>query len=89
MLADLPHWRRPERVLELAGVAAVPRPGHAARWPRRLSAGRFRVIDMPALDLSSTALRERARRGATLAYLVPPGVERMIRAKRLYRGSRG
>ncbi|HEV8479485.1 MAG TPA: nicotinate-nucleotide adenylyltransferase [Candidatus Eisenbacteria bacterium] len=84
MLADLPNWRRPERVLELAGVAAVPRPGFAARWPRRLRRRRFRVVDMPELSISSTDLRARARRGASIRYLVPLGVERLIRRRKLY-----
>jgi nicotinate-nucleotide adenylyltransferase len=87
MLADLPHWRSPGRVLSLAGVAVVPRPGHDARWPRGLpKTRRFRVIDAPEIDLSSTELRARVRRRASIAYLVPPGVERLIQKHRLYRG---
>jgi nicotinate-nucleotide adenylyltransferase len=89
MLADLPNWRRPERVLELAGIAAVPRPGHRARWPRGLRRRRFAVVDMPELSISSTELRARARRGASLGYLVPPAVERLIRRRGLYGSRRG
>jgi nicotinate-nucleotide adenylyltransferase len=89
MLADLPNWRRPERVLELAGIAAVPRPGHRPRWPRGLNRRRFRVIDMPELSISSTDLRLRARRGASLGWLVPPAVERAIRRNKLYGSERG
>lgn len=89
MLADLPNWRRPERVLELAGIAAVPRPGHRARWPRGLERRRFHVIDMPELGISSTELRRRARRGASLAYLVPPAVEKLIHRLGLYGSARG
>ena len=89
MLADLPNWRRPERVLELAGIAAVPRPGRRARWPAGLARGRFRVIDLPALAISSTDLRARVARGAAIRYLVLPTVERLIGRLRLYRRERG
>jgi len=88
MLADLPNWRRPERVLELAGIAVVPRPGHRARWPRGLTKHRFRLVDMPELAISSTELRRRARRGASLEFLVPPAVEKQIRRRRLYGSDR-
>lgn len=88
MLADLPSWRRPARLLELAGVAVVPRPGHATRWPRGLARGRFQVIDAPALDLSSTDLRARIARGASIRFLAPEGVERLVARRGLY-GARG
>jgi nicotinate-nucleotide adenylyltransferase len=88
MLADLPNWRRPERLIELAGIAAVPRPGHGARWPRGLPRRRFRVVDLPALAVSSTDLRARVGRGASIGDLVPPAVERAIRRLRLYRSGR-
>jgi nicotinate-nucleotide adenylyltransferase len=84
MLADLPSWRRPGRVLDLAGIAAVPRPGFAARWPRGLPRGRFHVVDAPALDLSSSDLRARVARGASIRFLVPAAVERTVRRHRLY-----
>jgi nicotinate-nucleotide adenylyltransferase len=84
MLADLPHWRRPARVLELAGIAAVPRPGHPGRWPRGLARGRFRLLDAPALDLSSSDLRARVARGASIRFLTPDAVERYVRRVGLY-----
>jgi nicotinate-nucleotide adenylyltransferase len=49
---------------------------------------RFRVIlvGIRALDVSSTAVRQRARRGASLQGLVPPAVAAYIRGHQLYRG---
>ena len=88
MLADLPNWKRPDRVLALAGVAVVPRPGFSTRLPRRLGAASFRVVDAPLLDLSSTDIRARVRRGASIGYLVPAAVERRVARLGLYRGSR-
>jgi nicotinate-nucleotide adenylyltransferase len=49
---------------------------------------RFRVLLAPirALDVSSTEVRERVRRGRPLAGLVPPAVAAYIRERQLYRG---
>jgi nicotinate-nucleotide adenylyltransferase len=49
---------------------------------------RFRIILVPirALDVSSTAVRERARRGASLEGFVPRAVAGYIRERQLYRG---
>ena len=49
---------------------------------------RFRIILAPirALDVSSTAVRERARRGGSLEGFVPRAVAAYIREHRLYRG---
>jgi len=85
MLADLPNWRAPRRVVELAGVAAVPRPGTPARRPRGVPAARLRVVDAPTLAISSTELRARVARGASIRFLVPAAVERYVRRHGLYR----
>jgi len=53
-----------------------------------ISPPRFRIILVPirALDVSSTVVRDRARRGASLEGLVPQAVAAYIRAHQLYRG---
>jgi len=49
---------------------------------------RFRIILVPirALDVSSTAVREKVRRGASLEGFVPRAVAAYIRERQLYRG---
>jgi nicotinate-nucleotide adenylyltransferase len=89
MLADLPNWRDPERVVELAGIAVVPRPGTPARRPRGLRAACVRIVDAPALEISSTDLRARVARGASIRFLVPAAVERYVRRHGLYRAPGG
>ncbi len=49
---------------------------------------RAKPIDMPQLDLSSSAIRARVHRGTSIRYLVPEAVERYLATHRLYRGSR-
>jgi nicotinate-nucleotide adenylyltransferase len=39
------------------------------------------------LDISATDIRNRVARGQTIRYLVPPGVETIIRERQLYRES--
>src|SRR4051794_28110021 len=63
-LADLPHWRRPERIVELATVVVVDRPGigitlgSATRWPDLGPAARpFRTVKIPPIGISSSDLR--------------------------------
>ncbi|HUK64583.1 MAG TPA: hypothetical protein VLV15_14670, partial [Dongiaceae bacterium] len=86
-LDDFRRWRESERILGLATLAVAGRPGagHAAvrAWARRT--GRVRWIGDPGLDVSSSAIRERVRRGGSVRYLVPDPVRRYIERHRLYR----
>ena len=87
----LPTWRAPERVLELARFAVVPRPGTPmpdrawveARFPR--AGGRVTFLDGPLLDVSGTVIRARIAAGRSLRYLVPDAVRAHITDHGLYR----
>jgi nicotinate-nucleotide adenylyltransferase len=92
-LFDLPHWREPAALVELAelGVAlrgedALPAPGDLDRLLPGLSR-RVRWIEMTRLDLSATDLRARAAAGRSLRYLVPPSVAAYIERHNLYRSA--
>jgi len=82
-LADVPHWRQPERLVELSTLAVADRRG--VTMPQ-LPFDRARVVpfEMPAIDISSTELRERAAKGLSLRYQVPDAVLRYIEANGLY-----
>lgn len=93
-LADFPHWHEPQRILELARLAVAERPepedvaleeGLADDLARAM---REKVIwlRMPRIDISSTAVRDRVRRGLSIRYWVPPAVEEYIRQHGLYVG---
>jgi nicotinate-nucleotide adenylyltransferase len=94
-LEDLPNWREPTRILELATPAVVHRAGSPApRFeaiaelisPERLAVAQQSQVEMPVLGISSTDIRERAAIGRSLRYLTPRAVEKCIEALRLYRG---
>lgn len=80
---DFPNWREPGAVHALATLAVAARPG--ARRNRRLKPGVV-WLDNPPLDVSSSALRTRARAGRPIETWVPPAVARYIARHRLYRG---
>jgi nicotinate-nucleotide adenylyltransferase len=83
---DLETWDRFEIVRELATLVVVNRPGETT--PRALPGWRVAAVEIPALDVSSTDLRARAKDGRPLEYLVPTPAVRVMRERRLYRPQR-
>jgi nicotinate-nucleotide adenylyltransferase len=88
--ADLERWEKPERVVELARLAVVPREGVemdevSATLERLGAADRAAIIQMPLCGVSSTMIRQRAAAGRPLRHLVPDGVAELIEARGLYR----
>jgi nicotinate-nucleotide adenylyltransferase len=89
MAWSLPSWREPEAILELASVAVAERAGARREEVRARLAGmagahRISYIDVPRLDISSSALRRRVREGRPIDYLVPDAVAQYIEQRRLY-----
>jgi nicotinate-nucleotide adenylyltransferase len=90
MAAGLASWKEPERVVELARLGVVPRPGVGiaavnSALERLGASDRAEIIDMPLCGASSTTVRQRAREGKPLRHLVPDGVIRLIEERGLYR----
>lgn len=89
-LADLPRWRDVQRILELASLAGVARPGAALDLVRLARAipgvlERLTLIDGPRLDISSTDLRRRVAAGKPIRYQTPDTVVDYIERHGLYR----
>jgi len=88
-LDTLTHWRRPDEILRLARLVVISRPDCHPDWASLEAAipgasQAITVIDSLQLDISSTDLRERVRKGWPIRYLVPAPVETYIREHRLY-----
>ena len=92
-LPDLTHWHDPMRIVELAGLIIVNREGWPVWPPQQLREAlglpaqiqvRQEVVEMPAVSISSSALRLRAASGRSLRYLVPRAVECYIETHHLY-----
>jgi nicotinate-nucleotide adenylyltransferase len=76
--ATIDSWHEAEEVSRLARLVIVNRPGAtppdlAARW-------RYQTVSVPALDVSSTDLRNRLRDGRPLDYLVPDSAVGILRS---------
>lgn len=75
---QFPRWRAPEEIRTLARLATFARGGED---PPPDMGDR---IEVPRLELSSTAIRTRAAAGLSLAGWVPPAVAGYISGLRLY-----
>lgn len=91
-LSDLLRWRDPERIIQLARLAVLRRPGYEPDWPtldRVLPDLRAQIdwIEQAEIDISATDIRQRAQQGQPIDALVPPKVIEFIRAQHLYQPS--
>ncbi|MFA5787184.1 MAG: nicotinate-nucleotide adenylyltransferase [Actinomycetota bacterium] len=85
-------WKDPHELLDLCEIIAATRPGHDLSRLREIApsaAGRVRVMQIPALAISSTDIRERVAKGLPIDYLVPPQVASYIAKRGLYRDAAG
>jgi nicotinate-nucleotide adenylyltransferase len=89
--SGLDRWKRPDRVLELAGVAIAARPGFDLGAVDETLVGLgasapVARIEMPPVGISSTLIRERVAAGRPVRWMVPEPVERLIAERGLYGG---
>jgi nicotinate-nucleotide adenylyltransferase len=96
MFHDLPHWRQPDRICQLALPMAVRRHGErpldfnalaGIASPERIEAMRQHEVVMPEIGLSASDLRHRVSIGRGIRYRTPRAVEKYIETHELYRAS--
>jgi nicotinate-nucleotide adenylyltransferase len=83
-------WKDPNGVLELARLGVATRPGYPRERLEPVLAqlerpNRVEFFEIPAVDASSTDIRDRIRRGEDLGELLPDAVAREIEVAALYR----
>jgi nicotinate-nucleotide adenylyltransferase len=90
-LSQLAEWREPLRIIEMCYLVAVPRPGYQRPDLEALEAGipgisqRVVFLEKPQVDISASAIRELAARGAPVNHLVPGPVAEYIVEHKLYK----
>lgn len=87
-LFDLPQWREPERIAELATIVAVNRGGEeepdlAQLFPK--IAEKVKLVTMPDMAISSSEIRERVKQELSIRFMLPRSVESYIAQHGLYR----
>ncbi len=91
VLHELPRWRDPLGILELARLIVISRPGEDTLPPTALddrlpgASSRITVLETPGVAISSTQLRARVAAGQPIRYLVPDPVAGYVAEHGLYR----
>ncbi len=84
-------WERIDELLSICEFIAAQRPGSdASAETLRAELGeigetRIHALATPELEISSTDIRSRVRRGYSIKYVVPPSVEQYIAKYHLYK----
>jgi nicotinate-nucleotide adenylyltransferase len=84
-VTSIAGWKDSEDLWSLAKFVAVTRPGHNLDLPEAPE-GAIQVLEIPALAISSTDIRERVLSGKPIWYLVPDGIVQFIAKHGLYGG---
>ncbi|MGQ9824425.1 MAG: nicotinate-nucleotide adenylyltransferase [Desulfotomaculales bacterium] len=90
---EILSWKHIDELLDKCNFIAAKRPGYRLGKLRdklpgisEVQFGRIAVMEVPALAISSTDIRERVRMGRPIKYLLPESVEKYIREHGLYAG---
>jgi len=92
-LKEIASWKRIDELCRRAGFIVVTRPGHSLRgiagenaaWAKRIIRPGGDSVLRLKIPVSSSGVRDRARRGLCLKGLVPRSVARYIEKNRVYR----
>ena len=80
-LNELESWKDITEVLRLTNFVVANRSGFPVKKLKR----EVKLIKIPALDISSSMIRNRVRRSQPIKYLVPEPVRKFIIKHRLYK----
>jgi len=92
-IRELPSWRAVRQLLSLCTLLVAARPGYApqelddlvpAVGREAVEKLRLHYHEIPLIQVSSSDIRDRIKKGLSIRYMVPDPVEDYIRANRLY-----
>ena len=80
----LDTWKAPEQLIRQAKLAVFPRANFDASRAERKFLDRAVILPMPVVEISSSWVRARIKKGQSIRYLVPAEVETYIGENKLY-----
>ncbi|MEZ4682122.1 MAG: nicotinate-nucleotide adenylyltransferase [Caldilineaceae bacterium] len=88
-LRDLPAWHQPQALMALVKIVVFTRPTITIEWPTIEQAlpglqDQVLLLKMPALEISSSTLRQRIQNGDPTRFQVPQPVAAYIQKHGLY-----
>lgn len=83
-LVEFNTWKSPKKIVELASVVVMTRPGFKPNGVPGEYGKKFILCQVPEIEISSSDIRSRVKRGKAIRYLVPETVEMYIRTHHLY-----
>lgn len=81
---DIGAWKDPDEVAAECFFGVARRRGYRKRPRSALLKSRTEFVDMTAVDISSSDIRDRLAEGRSIKFLVPDAVEEYIRRERPY-----
>lgn len=81
---EIPAWKDPHTVLAECRFAVARRPGSDDRSLGEAYREKTRFVNITAVDISSSDIRDRLRQGKSIRYLVPEAVRDYIRSRKPY-----
>lgn len=92
VIRDIKNWKDFEKVFELCDFIAAIRPNYDkdsfmqdVKLLKSKYQAKIHVIDVPLIEISSTEIRNRIKKGLPIKYLVPQKVEKYILENKLYK----
>jgi nicotinate-nucleotide adenylyltransferase len=85
-LSGIGSWKQVEKLWPLATFIGVSRPGHTLKAPNFPGAS-LELLEISALEVSSTEIRAKVNSGESLDGLVPEKVSEYIKEQNLYQGA--
>ncbi|NHC39410.1 nicotinate-nucleotide adenylyltransferase [Bacillus sp. MM2020_1] len=79
MIEYLPKWHKIDELIKLVQFVGVERPSYSSQTDYPVL-----YVNVPALDVSSSMIRDRVKNGKTVRYLLPDSVIQFIEEKHLY-----
>jgi nicotinate-nucleotide adenylyltransferase len=79
MIEYLPKWHKIDELVKLVQFVGVERPSYSQNTNYSILS-----VDVPAMEVSSSMIRERLKVGKTVRYLLPENVIQYIEGKQLY-----